>query len=473
MARSIRTRITLLAMSVTLGVCFIVCTGVYMGLHISLFREVDGFLEGEVHEFRAILIHEEDDNLAEIEREIRAELGSRRDSDLVFRLLDESGRLLITSQPDDGFPNPWQFSAGRASSGQSFETLNTNALPAPFRVCSERAQIAPHGSVVIQAAYRVDRVLHSLAICRILCICAISVAAGLSFAGGRTIARRSLMPVVEITNAAHRIGIDRLSDRVPLTGTGDELDTLAKTLNDMLKRVELSFRQIQQFTADAAHELRTPLTALRGSAEHVLAKPRSAEELRAVIEKSLDYYRLLGRVADDLLLLARLDAGQEPLQIESIDLVQMIDDLVDLYRPLAMERGIEITFDRIRPMTSIDGDSSKIRRVLSNVVDNAVKYMDRPGNVAITLNQEPGMARIEIADEGPGIPNTALPHIFERFYRADSARATDREVIQRSAGLGLSICQSLVNLHRGHISIQNNSVRGATVTIRLRHRLTA
>lgn len=107
MPRSIRTRITLLSTFVTLGVCLLVCVGVYTGLHVLLYREVDGFLEGEVHEFRAILTHEKDDNLAEIEREIRAELGSRRDSDLAFRLLDDVGKVLITSLPHDDFPNPW------------------------------------------------------------------------------------------------------------------------------------------------------------------------------------------------------------------------------------------------------------------------------------------------------------------------------------------------------------------------------
>ena len=470
MPRSIRTRITLLATFVTLGVCLLICVGVYTSLHVLLYREVDGFIEGEVHEFRAILTHEEDDDLAEIEREIRAELGSRRDSDLVFRLLDDAGNVLITSLPHDEFPNPWPSSIPRnaAGLGASIETLESGTMASPYGVCSGRAQIIPHGSVIIQAAYRVDRVVRSLAICRVICIAAIALASALSFAGGREIARRSLAPVKSITESARAISAQRLSDRIPLTGAGDELDTLAQTLNDMLSRVESSFRQIQQFTADAAHELRTPLTALRGAAEHALAQPRTADQLGAVIEKSLEYYRLLGRVTDDLLLLARLDAGQEPLQRDTIDLVQMIDDLVELYRPLASEHGIRIVFNHEPCPGYVNGDPSKVRRVLSNVIDNAIKYMDQSGDVVISLNGDVNAARIDIIDDGPGIPSEVLPRVFERFFRVDSARTSDRDSARRSAGLGLSICQSLVRLHGGEISIQNRSGRGLRVTIYLR-----
>ncbi len=472
MPRSIRTRITLLATSVTLGTCVLVCLGLYVGLHLLLYREVDGFLEGEVHEFRAILSHENDDSLPEIEGEIRAELGSRSNSDLVFRLLDSNGRLLITSHPAERFPDPWLsvIPEESADSGPSFESLD-HVLPSPFRICSERADIAPHGRVIVQAAYRVDRVQRSLSICRVLCIVAIAVAAGLSFAGGRAVAGRSLKPVVRITQVAREISGQQLSNRVALSGTGDELDILAQTLNDMLARVEQSFTQIRQFTADAAHELRTPLTALRGSAEHVLAQPRTAEQLRAVIEKSLEYYRLLGRVTDDLLLLARLDAGQEPLRIERFDLVPMIHDLVDLYRPLAAERDIDMSFSFDSPTVEIEGDPSKVRRVLNNVVDNAIKYMNGPGSVAIALAVESDSVRIEVIDSGPGIPDHAIPRIFERFFRVDAARAAPRDAAERGAGLGLSICQSLVRLQGGHISLQSGPERGVKVTIRLPGRL--
>lgn len=470
MARSVRTRITLLATSVALGVSIVVCAGVYLGLHYALYREVDSFLEGEVHEFRAILTHEQDDNLQEIEKEIRAEIGSRSNTDLVFRLLDANGKLLITSDPKDRFSDPWDVLYASAESQPavaSFETIDVKELGTPYRICSQRERLQGHGEVVIQAAYRIDRVQRSLAVSRMLCVVVLAVAAALSIFGGRAVARGSLAPVVRITKAARQINAKKLSARVPLADTNDELDVLAQTLNEMLDRVEQSFRQIQQFTADAAHELRTPLTALRGSAEHALAQPRSEEQLRAVIEKSLEYYRLLGRVTDDLLLLARLDAGQEPLKFERFSLTKAVEDVVDLYRPLAAEHGIALDWQPQNGSVDIVGDSGKIRRMLSNLLDNSIKYMGGAGKVDLEVNHQNGMVSIIVRDSGPGISQNDLPHVFERFYRGDRARSASGNAARRSAGLGLAICQSIVHAHHGEIQVECPQGRGTTVTVRM------
>lgn len=470
MARSVRTRITMLATIVALGVSVLVCVGVYLGLHYSLYREVDGFLVGEVHEFRAILTHEQDDGLQEIEKEIRTEIGSRNNTDLVFRLLDNSGNLLITSDPDDSFSDPWDISSIPAASlpgVASFESIEVKESGAPFRVCSQRERMEDHGNVVIQAAYRIDRVQRSLAVSRMMCIAILAVAAALSVFGGRTVARGSLAPVVKMTKAARQINAKRLSARVPLAETNDELDALAQTLNEMLDRVEQSFRQIQQFTADAAHELRTPLTALRGTAEHALAQPRSEEQLRAVIEKSLEYYRLLGRVTDDLLLLARLDAGQEPLKFEPFSLTKAVEDVVDLYRPLAAENEIEMIHKLQNGPVFVMGDSGKLRRVLNNLLDNSIKYMGGNGKIEITLDQQDGMVSLMVSDTGPGISPEDLPHVFERFYRGDRSRNTSTDAPKRSAGLGLAICQSIVNAHCGEIVIGCEPGEGTAAIVRL------
>ncbi len=470
MARSIRTRITMLATGVALSVSLIVCVGAYLSLRYALYREVDSFLEGEVHEFRAILIHESDDDLEEVEREIRAEIGSRSISDLVFRLLDAGGSLLITSDSNDRFPNLWS-AAARApvgvDAGVWFESIDKSLLGVPYRICSQRDHLAGRGEVIIQAAYRFDRVERSLAMTRILCLSVLVLAAVLSVLGGRAVARASMMPVIRITKIARQVSAKRLSTRVPLADTKDELDELANTLNDMLDRVERSFRQIQQFTADAAHELRTPLTALRGSAEHALGQTRSAEQLRAVIERSLDYYRLLGRVTDDLLLLARLDAGQEPLQSERFSLTKAMDDLVDLYRPLAAEHSIQLNWQPGDDHVFVVGDPGKIRRVLSNLLDNSIKYMGRAGRVDFELRHQNGTASIIISDTGPGMSREELTHVFERFYRGDAARTASGDPSKRSAGLGLAICRSVIDAHGGRIQMECPPGRGTQVTIHL------
>lgn len=437
-----------------------------MGLYLSLRREVDGFLEGEVHEFKAILLHEADDDLEEIEEEIRAELGSRKGTDLTFRLLDPAGRLLITSDPADRFPNPWKLidETQGDTSQKRFELIEEPTSSLPYRFCWERVILRGRGEVIVQAGYRMDRVRRSLYICRWVCFASLGFAALLSVLGGHAVARSSLRPVAAITGVARQISAKNLSMRVPRSGANDELDDLADTLNNMLERVEGSFRQIRQFTADAAHELRTPLTALRGTAEHALARPRSVEQLRAAIEQSLEYYRVLARVTDDLLLLARIDAGQDPLRIERFSLPGMIEDVVDLYRPLAADYGINLQVECGSELW-VMADCGKIRRVLSNLLDNAIKYMEGAGTVCMRLASEDDTAVISVIDTGPGIPMEDLPHVFERFYRVDRSRMSSPRANSRSVGLGLAICRSIVLAHHGEITIKSCKTRGTEVVL--------
>ncbi|MEK6643461.1 MAG: heavy metal sensor histidine kinase [Planctomycetota bacterium] len=464
MPRSVRTRITLLATSVTLGICIVVCTALYIGLFLSLHREVDAFLDGEVREFQAILEHEEDDELKEIEREIRNELGGRPGGDLTFRLLDAQGRLLITSDPTDSFPNPWVPAQPLSATDAEHQTHSGNGLLPSLRFCSRRVTLRRHGDVIVQATYRLDRVDRSLSVCRWVCFTAVLLAAILSFLGGHMVARNSMRPVAAMTQSARSITAKQLSLRVPRSGTNDEIDELANTLNNMLERIEAGVQRIQQFTADAAHELRTPLTALRGNAEFALSQPRSVEQLKGVIEQSLDYYRILSRVTDDLLLLARLDAGQEPLQAEPCSLSLMVDEVVDLYRPLAADHGIEIRVHSPDVVTA-SIDAGKIRRVISNLLDNAIKYMGGPGSVTIGLSGMNGTATIHIDDTGSGIPPDDLPHIFERFYRVDRARSVTPGSDTRSIGLGLAICRSILHAHGGELNIQSTQGKGTKVEV--------
>lgn len=468
MLRSVRSRITLFATGVTLTVCLLTCAALYAGLHVALHREVDAFVMGEVQEFKAILVHEDEDDLAEIEREIRAELGSRAGNDLRFRLLDAGGHLLITSDPGDALPNPWvtPLTAHPDAAGAWLETMNQSSAPASVRVGSERMRLRGHGPVIVQAAYSLDRVNRTLSVCRWSCVAALLLAALFSILGGRAVARRSMRPVAAITQAARQVTGRRLSARVPRSGAGDELDDLAGTLNEMLDRVEQSFRQIQQFTADAAHELRTPLAALRGSAEHVLSQPRSEERLLSLIEQSLVYYRILSRVTDDLLLLTKLDSGQEPLRLAPFRLDAAVRDVVELYTPLATEQDIEIHV--VSPdQVTVRADEGKIRRLVSNLLDNAIKYMTGAGTVSVDIQRSSGVVATIISDTGPGIPQEDLPRVFERFFRVDRARTHTSDAERRSVGLGLAICRSIVQAHGGEITVDSTPGRGTRVMFTL------
>jgi len=280
---------------------------------------------------------------------------------------------------------------------------------------------------------------------------------------GGFLARRSLRPVRSVIRTARNIGADDLRTRIPLSGTGDEMDELGTTLNGMLDRIEQEVREIQRFTADASHELRTPLTALRGNAELALLRLRSPEELRQTIEDSLVQYDRLQRIADDLLLLARIDASEVIFKKEAISLNVMAADVGDLFTPMAEEKGLSLHVEKSVSVV-VYGDGGRLRQVIGNLLDNAIKYTPAPGQVTVSLGQSNGSAYIQVADTGIGIPAKDLPRVFERFYRADPARS---EAAAPGAGLGLSICRSIVEVHGGAIEIESSPGAGTTVSLQL------
>ena len=460
---SIGLRLTLWSAGVTFVAATLLCVALYAGLRYSLQHEVDAFLEGEVHEFMSTVnLHPHDD--PGLERAIRTELGSRIHHDLAFRLYSPDGRLLISSEPDDPLAAVWQPPAAWPRSARRFlfQTVRVPGQAYPYRVCSLRVTTADGRHCIAQASYLLDRMVASLSMFRRICLAALGLALVLALVGGRLLARRSLRPVQTLTETARRIDGQRLDERVPLSGTGDELDLLAETINGMLDRIADHVRHVRQFTADASHELRTPLAALRGTAEVALSRERPADELRQVIADSIDEYDRLAHIAENLLLLARADAGQTILRKERLRLEALVADVVDLYYPLAEEAGVELVLAPC-PETWIEGDGGRLRQLVGNLIDNAVKFSPPGARVSVRLHAADGLARLEIRDHGPGIPPEHLPHIFERFYRADDARSRTRG----GAGLGLSICRTIATAHGGDLHIQSTPGDGVTATVTL------
>jgi len=275
------------------------------------------------------------------------------------------------------------------------------------------------------------------------------------------IANRSLRPIQSMITKAQRISVRNIDDRLPQSKTGDELDQLAETLNEMLDRIQRYVIQLRQFTADASHELRSPLAALRGSAEVALTRDRPAEELKQVIEESIQHFDRLGRMAEDLLLLAQADAGHPSLRLSEIQLDQAIADVIDLYEPLANDQGIELTFEN-REGIWMEADGPRLRQLIGNLVDNAIKYVGAGKTVAISASGQNGTAEIVVADNGPGISPDHLAKIFDRFYRVDRSRSGQGP---GGAGLGLSICRTIAKAHGGRIKIASTSHEGTTVSI--------
>jgi heavy metal sensor kinase len=460
MLRTLRARLTTLAAGITLAVSLIVCVVLYIGIRFSLYREVDTFLAGEVMEFRTILSAVNGD-LVDVQRRIRAELGSRQRGDLTFRLLASDGSVLLTSDTTNTLPNPWPIPQQHPAD-PFFRTEQGTTSGAPTRTGSQWVT-SPDGTTrIVQATYLLDQVNASLSRFIQICAAALGAAAILATIGGRILASRGLRPVGTMATAARKISVENLTKRLERSGTGDELDHLAETFNDMLTRLEKHVTQLRQFTADAAHELRTPLTALRGNAEVALSGRRPADELRPVLAEAIEEYDRLARIADDLLLLARADAGQRLIRPARFRLDCAVLDVVDLFSPAAEERGVALTLSDCNEIW-IDGDDGRLRQMLGNLLDNAIKFTPDGGTVRVSLSAADGVAELTVRDTGVGIATEHLPHVFDRFYRADRARTHDGG----GAGLGLSISRTIAEAHGGSIHLISERGGGTRVSIRI------
>src|SRR5439155_4713354 len=283
----------------------------------------------------------------------------------------------------------------------------------------------------------------------------------LAAAGGAVIARTALRPVDAMSRTARRISGEDLDARLPLRGTGDELDHLAETLNAMLARLAEAFAQMRRFTADAAHELRTPLTALKGTIEVALRGERSGEEYRRVLTSSLEDVERLVRLAEDLLLLSRLSV---PAQVprERVELEPLLVEVADIAARLADARGVVFVVKERAP-AAVLGDALALRRAVLNLIENAVKYTPRGGRVELTLRLVDRWAEVAVADTGVGMTPADGERIFEPFVRLDAARARD----SGGAGLGLPIARSIVTAHGGTVAAESAPGAGSTFTIRL------
>ena len=284
----------------------------------------------------------------------------------------------------------------------------------------------------------------------------------LATAVGLFIAGRALNPIDRIIRTADRIGVNAVSERIDIDPTPDEVGRLAGTLNRMLDRIDGTLERQRRFTADASHELRTPLAALGAEIELALERPRSSEEYQQTLQSLADDSARLNALVRELLTLARVDAGQERLILETVALDDLAEGVVETLTPLAERRGVRLEWGRIDRI-EIVGDQTRLTQLMVNLVDNGLKYTPRGGTVSVSVQRNEGVALIEVRDSGRGIPAGDVPHIFERFYRVDTGRARS----EGGTGLGLAICEWIATAHGGNISVQSVEDRGSTFTVQL------
>ena len=283
---------------------------------------------------------------------------------------------------------------------------------------------------------------------------------------GAWIARRALEPVDRLITEVREITDGRsLHRRLAEPMVKDEIGRLSETLNQMMARLERSFTALRRFTADASHELKTPLTVLRAGVERAVTTAGLPQETLAVLEETLQEVNRMTELVDALLTLARADEGRAPLHREPVDLRAIVEETTETGELLAEAAGVKMSVAMPPSPVVVSVDRSRIRQLLLNLVTNAVKYTPRGGYVKLALGQADGQVTLAVADTGIGIAPGDVPHIFDRFWRADSART--RTGARPGTGLGLAISKWIAEAHGGTIEVQSRPGRGTTFTVTL------
>jgi len=373
----------------------------------------------------------------------------------IVKVTDGSAQLIFQSPAFVGT----KIDAAEASGSVSY---TTNLHATQYRISARRAVI--NGNVFdVTVATPTEAFDQSLDQFRLTLKLTSPLLIVLASLGGYWLSRRALEPVDEIIQTARGIGGLNLSSRLPVPLPRDELRRLTETLNEMLGRLESNMRRVTQFTADASHELRTPLALLRTTAEVALRRPRREQDYREVLESIVATSGEMTLLLENLLQIARADAGAEALKFRRVDLIRCLRKVQEQAAMLAEAKEIHVASDFDGESVWIDADAAAIERVLLIFLDNAVKYTHPGGQISLRYQKSHDAALVEIRDTGIGVSDQDLPHIFERFYRADSARSRE----QGGVGLGLSIANWIVEKHGGVIRVQSVLGMGSVFEIHL------
>jgi heavy metal sensor kinase len=335
------------------------------------------------------------------------------------------------------------------------------AGPNGARAAVDRLSLGGQDYLVL-AVEPLDEVAADLALLRRVLFLALPLLIGLAGIGGYWLVSRNLAPLAGMASQARRITHSNLETRLDAGTTADELVVLAASFNELLSRLEQAFDQMRRFVADASHELRTPISIIRGEADVALSHDRSAAEYQQTLAVILDESRRLSRLVDDLLNLARADAGRVKLQVQEFYLNDLLSECCRSAATLASTRRIALHC-RSSEDLAFRGDEELVRRMVMNLIDNAIRYTPEGGSVTAALESNGAGLAIRITDTGVGISAEAAPHVFERFYRSDKARSRQ----DGGFGLGLAIVKWIADLHNGAVELESTRGVGSTFTVRL------
>jgi two-component system heavy metal sensor histidine kinase CusS len=435
----------------------------YIVLRTELDRSSELFLADKLHVLRTMLRERPDDEDA-LREEIELESEARLYQHFYIRLLDEHGMPIMTTP---GMAEQLDIaelaSRTRGRSGRSIAMAGRHGQP--FRVTSATVAVGtpPTHSDTVQIAIDVLQEEELLARYRLWFWGILLVTSVLFPLVGYRIARHGIRPVEEIAATARRITSTNLRERIGSEGYPLELASLAGTFNEMLERLEESFERISRFTADIAHDLRTPVNNIRGEAEVALARSRTVDEYRDVLESSLEEAVRLSELIGDLLFLARAESPLTELHRANVNIGELLTTVRDYYEASATDAGISLVVNDGAEPLNAELDRSLMLRAVSNLVSNAIAHTPLGGTVTLAATNEDALMRIEVSDTGVGIPAEALPRVFDRFFRVDPSRSKT----SGGTGLGLAIVQGILTLHGGSAEITSQLGRGTRVTLRI------
>jgi heavy metal sensor kinase len=455
---SIGVRLTLWYLLLFAAAQLVFATGMWFFARRSLYRITDGALQAQIDDLTNFLeAQKKNATVAKLQEEVAEAY-----------LIEHSGDYL---QIHDDSDSAWIFRADFLRQ-HALDPATNGLLTQPhyrdeqlgrsLRFVTQK--IRANGRVfTVQMGLPIDQVHQTLVLFRgyLLMLAPLLLLAAAS--GGFWLSRKALSPVDAITRTARTINAANLSDRLERLTTGDELQRLSDTLNEMLGRIEQAFIRVTQFTADASHELRTPISLIRTEAEIALRRSRGDAEYREALRHILLEAERTSALVEELLSLARADSGRETLRISSVDLSTIVREVSEQWRELMAARNLTFTCDVTDEELAVLGDRNALQRLLTVLLDNAAKYTPAPGTVDLHLEMTGELAAIRVSDSGIGIALEDQPKIFDRFYRADKARSRNLE----GAGIGLAIAQWIVQQHKGSITVQSSPGKGSTFLVQL------
>ncbi len=460
--RSLRFRITAWYAGLLAGALLVFGVSVYLGLERYLYWNLQRTLGSDCRTIGTQLLTQHPFKRKDwLETEINEAYAPEVNGHFIRVVQEGVGVLYVSGAPKDGAFNPSQIPlpngddknrprkvrlAGKQTlliDTQRFTTPDGSKFVVESGVPYQQIEVVLHGLLVTFAVY-------------------MPFIISLAVVSGYWLMRRSLQPVDEITKRAEGITSTNLSERLPVIRSGDELERLSVSLNRMIERLDQAFQHINRFSADASHELRTPLTILQLELEGIAQSHRLNPSLTDQIGSALEETHRMSHIVENLLAISRLDAGEVKMDKTRLDLGQLAASTAEQMRLLAEEKLI-LFRSNVATNIYVEGDRSRLQQVIVNLVANAIKYTQEGGEVEVNVRGDRGTAVLEVSDNGAGISAHALPHVFERFYRADKARSR----ISGGAGLGLAIVKAICTAHGAEIKVSSEEGQGSRFTVEL------